>query len=167
VREVVVYGDDLDRDRCRTWPRHSLGHPAEPVGPGGETFGKHHDLQSGTTGKPKGALRRRSDRELVLALLNELDMRFGEEVTSPPGRSTTPGQRLRVLSHTLGGTVVILRKFDAPRMGPPRQPNKVTSSFSAPTQLKRIVALPDDVLHSRPHTDALPDRQTPRRCRTP
>src|SRR5205085_1166562 len=102
---------------------------------------------SGTTGKPKGALRTRSDRELVLALLNELDMRFGEEVhiTTGPLYHSGPNA-FAVLSHTLGGTVVILRKFDAREWVRLVNQHKVTSSFSAPTQLKRIVALPDDVL---------------------
>jgi acyl-CoA synthetase (AMP-forming)/AMP-acid ligase II len=46
----------------------------------------------------------------------------------------------------LGGTVVIMRKFDANEWVRLVTQHKVTSTFSAPTQLKRIVSLPDDVL---------------------
>jgi acyl-CoA synthetase (AMP-forming)/AMP-acid ligase II len=50
------------------------------------------------------------------------------------------------LTHTLGGTIVLLRKFDAERWIDLVREHRVTNTFSAPTQLKRIVSLPDDVL---------------------
>jgi acyl-CoA synthetase (AMP-forming)/AMP-acid ligase II len=50
------------------------------------------------------------------------------------------------LSHMLGGTVVVMRRFDAGEWVRLVREHKVTSTFSAPTQLKRIVSLPDDVL---------------------
>jgi acyl-CoA synthetase (AMP-forming)/AMP-acid ligase II len=43
----------------------------------------------------------------------------------------------------LGGVVVIMRKFDAHEWVRLVTKHKVTSTFSAPTQLKRIVSLPD------------------------
>jgi acyl-CoA synthetase (AMP-forming)/AMP-acid ligase II len=46
----------------------------------------------------------------------------------------------------LGGTVIIMRKFDAREWVRLTREHSVTSTFSAPTQLKRIVSLPDDVL---------------------
>jgi acyl-CoA synthetase (AMP-forming)/AMP-acid ligase II len=52
------------------------------------------------------------------------------------------------LSHMLGGTVVIMRKFDAHEWVRLVTKHKVTSTFSAPTQLKRIVSLPDDEIAS-------------------
>jgi acyl-CoA synthetase (AMP-forming)/AMP-acid ligase II len=50
------------------------------------------------------------------------------------------------LSHTLGAPVVVMRKFDAARWLELVKEHRVTNTFSAPTQLKRIVSLPDDVL---------------------
>jgi acyl-CoA synthetase (AMP-forming)/AMP-acid ligase II len=50
------------------------------------------------------------------------------------------------LSHTLGAPIVVLRKFDAARWIELVKTHRVTNTFSAPTQLKRIVSLPDDVL---------------------
>jgi acyl-CoA synthetase (AMP-forming)/AMP-acid ligase II len=47
------------------------------------------------------------------------------------------------LSHTLGAPIVVLRKFDARRWIDLVREHRVTNTFSAPTQLKRIVSLPD------------------------
>ena len=50
------------------------------------------------------------------------------------------------LTHTLGGTIVLMRHFDAERWIDLVREHGVTNTFTAPTQLKRIVALPDEVL---------------------
>jgi acyl-CoA synthetase (AMP-forming)/AMP-acid ligase II len=50
------------------------------------------------------------------------------------------------LAHTLGAPMVVLRKFDASRWLELVREHRVTNTFSAPTQLKRIVSLPADVL---------------------
>jgi acyl-CoA synthetase (AMP-forming)/AMP-acid ligase II len=101
---------------------------------------------SGTTGKPKGARRTRTDRELVFALLQELRMGFDEiHLTTGPLYHSGPNA-FALLSMTLGGTVVVMRKFDALEWVRLVREHRVTSTFSAPTQLKRIVSLPDDVL---------------------
>ena len=50
------------------------------------------------------------------------------------------------LTHLLGGTVVVMRKFDPEQWVDLVTRHQVTNTFSAPTQLKRIVSLPDDVL---------------------
>jgi acyl-CoA synthetase (AMP-forming)/AMP-acid ligase II len=102
---------------------------------------------SGTTGKPKGALRTSTDSALVMALLQELRLRPGEEVhiTSGPLYHSGP-LAWAVLTHTLGGTIVVLRHFDAERWIDLVREHRVTNTFSAPTQLKRIVSLPDQVL---------------------
>jgi acyl-CoA synthetase (AMP-forming)/AMP-acid ligase II len=102
---------------------------------------------SGTTGKPKGALRTSTDPALVMALLQELRLRPGEEVhiTSGPLYHSGP-LAWAVLTHTLGGTIVVLRHFDAERWIDLVREHRVTNTFSAPTQLKRIVSLPDEVL---------------------
>ena len=146
LREVVVYRGDAGADRG--WGDVlSAGSDDEPVPVGAEAFGATMIYTSGTTGKPKGAMRTRSDRQLVMALIEELDMRLGEEVhlTTGPLYHSGPNA-FAVLSMMLGGTVVVMRKFDAREWVRLVTHHRVTSTFSAPTQLKRIVELPDDVL---------------------
>jgi len=50
------------------------------------------------------------------------------------------------LTHLAGGTIVLMRHFDADRRVDLDREHRVTNTFTAPTQLKRIVARPDDVL---------------------
>ncbi|HEY6699176.1 MAG TPA: AMP-binding protein [Acidimicrobiales bacterium] len=123
------------------------GGDAEPPTEGDATAGATMIYTSGTTGKPKGALRTSTDPALVMALLQELRLRPGEEVhiTSGPLYHSGP-LAWAVLTHTLGGTIVVLRHFDAERWIDLVRQHRVTNTFSAPTQLKRIVSLPDEVL---------------------
>jgi acyl-CoA synthetase (AMP-forming)/AMP-acid ligase II len=51
-----------------------------------------------------------------------------------------------LLTHRLGGTVVLMRRFDAARWVDLVREYRVTNTFTAPTPLKRIVALPPEVL---------------------
>jgi acyl-CoA synthetase (AMP-forming)/AMP-acid ligase II len=50
------------------------------------------------------------------------------------------------MAHTLGAPVIVLRKFDPVRWIALVKEHRVTNSFSAPTQLKRIVSLPPEEL---------------------
>src|SRR6266568_3168989 len=121
------------------------GTDEEPVS-GGEPTGETMIYTSGTTGKPKGAKRGAADQALVFAMVMELRM-AGEEMhlTTGPLYHSGPNA-FAFLSHMLGGTVVIMRKFDAHEWVRLVTKHKVTSTFSAPTQLKRIVSLHDDEL---------------------
>ena len=47
-----------------------------------------------------------------------------------------------LFAHALGGTIVVLRKFDPTAWLRLVKEHRVTDTFTAPTQLKRIVALP-------------------------
>src|SRR5262249_30485544 len=116
------------------------------VEPGSEA-GAAMIYTSGTTGKPKGALRTRTDRELVFALLGELNLLHANAVHLTTGPLYHSGPlAFASLSHTLGAPIIVLRKFDAARWIDLVKEHRVTNTFSAPTQLKRIVSLPDDVL---------------------
>ena len=67
---------------------------------------------SGTTGKPKGAVRTTSDPALVFTLLQELRLKPGEEVHVTTGPLYHSGPLAwAVMTHSLGGTVVLMRKF--------------------------------------------------------
>ena len=120
---------------------------AEPPTGGDDTAGATMIYTSGTTGKPKGALRTSTDPALVMTLLQELRLRPGEEVHITTGPLYHSGPLAWAsLTHTLGGTIVLLRHFDAERWIDLVREHRVTNTFSAPTQLKRIVSLPDEVL---------------------
>ena len=145
VREIVVFRGEPFVG-ARAWDDVlALGsdHDPGPVGDVGSTM----IYTSGTTGKPKGALRTQTDPALVLALLQEIRLVPGQEVHVTTGPLYHSGPLAwAVLAHALGGTVVIMRKFDAAEWVRLVTHHRVTSTFSAPTQLKRIVSLPDDVL---------------------
>ena len=164
VRHVVVFGGPSFEGAparaavgagAMSWDEVLAGAPgsdgrgadAEPPTVGDPTAGATMIYTSGTTGKPKGALRTSTDPALVMALLQELRLRPGEEVhiTSGPLYHSGP-LAWAILTHTLGGSIVLLRHFDAERWIDLVRRHRVTNTFSAPTQLKRIVSLPDEVL---------------------
>jgi acyl-CoA synthetase (AMP-forming)/AMP-acid ligase II len=155
VRHVVVFGGS-PFEGALSWDDLLAGNPgdhgyaadAEPPIVGDQSiFQATMIYTSGTTGKPKGALRTSTDPTLVIALLQELRLRPGEEVhiTSGPLYHSGP-LAWAVLTHTLGGSIVVLRHFDAEGWIDLVRRHRVTNTFSAPTQLKRIVSLPDEVL---------------------
>jgi acyl-CoA synthetase (AMP-forming)/AMP-acid ligase II len=145
VRAVVTYGggappgfeawDDVVRTQPETEPTVDVP-DAGPVG-------AQMLYTSGTTGKPKGALRTTSDPAIVGALLGELGLRPGDEVHITTGPLYHSGPlAFALISHTLGTPVVILRKFDPVAWLRLVREHQVTNTFSAPTQLKRLVSLP-------------------------
>ncbi|MGH9224976.1 MAG: AMP-binding protein [Acidimicrobiales bacterium] len=156
VRHVVVFGGGAAVGAgAMSWDdvlagaagNDGQGADAEPPTVGDATAGATMIYTSGTTGKPKGALRTSTDPALVMALLQELRLRPGEEVhiTSGPLYHSGP-LAWAALTHTLGGSIVVLRHFDAEHWIDLVRHHRVTNTFSAPTQLKRIVSLPDEVL---------------------
>jgi acyl-CoA synthetase (AMP-forming)/AMP-acid ligase II len=116
----------------------------EPAAPNASEAGAQMIYTSGTTGKPKGALRTTTNREVVFALLGELGLQLGNEVHITTGPMYHSGPLAFVsLSHTLGAPIVVLRLFDPVAWLAAVKLHAVTNTFSAPTQLKRVVSLPD------------------------
>jgi len=108
-----------------------------------EVVGAQMLYTSGTTGRPKGALRTRTDPAVVFALLGELGLRFGEEVHLTTGPLYHSGPlAFATIAHSLGGPIVVMRRFDPRAWLRLVREHRVTNTFSAPTQLKRIVSLP-------------------------
>ncbi len=103
---------------------------------------------SGTTGQPKGALRTTSGAvDAVPALMHhigwpEMD-RLWFLTTGPLYHSGPSGFALR--AHSLGGAVVTQHKFDAEDWLRLVDTHDITATFSAPTPIRRICALPDEV----------------------
>jgi acyl-CoA synthetase (AMP-forming)/AMP-acid ligase II len=148
VREVVVYGGPAF-DGAQAWENVvAAGSSDEPdVEVENTALGATMIYTSGTTGKPKGALRTSSDPALVGALIERLRMQPGTEVhiTTGPLYHSGPNA-FAVLTHLLGGRVVLMRRFDAAEWLRLVEAHRCTSTFSAPTQLKRIVSLPEEQL---------------------
>ncbi len=107
------------------------------------TMGGSMVYTAGTTGKPKGALRRTIDPASVvprLAALNCLDPEQVHLVAGPLYHSAPGGFAL--YAHMVGGTVVVMRKFDPEEALRLIEQHRCTTTFMAPTLVKRIVDLP-------------------------
>jgi acyl-CoA synthetase (AMP-forming)/AMP-acid ligase II len=116
--------------------------PADPVqGLGGSMI-----YTGGTTGRPKGALRAASDVQVTLAYMRALDMIHDPQVhlVAGPLYHSAPGS-FALFSAVIGGTVVVMRRFDPERALHLIQTHRVTSTFMAPALVKRIVDLPESV----------------------
>jgi acyl-CoA synthetase (AMP-forming)/AMP-acid ligase II len=101
---------------------------------------------AGTTGKPKGALRRAIDPRDVaprLAALGALDPAHVHLVAGPLYHSAPGGFAL--YAHAVGNTVVLMRKFEPEATLAAIERHRCTSTFMAPILLKRLVDLPADV----------------------
>jgi acyl-CoA synthetase (AMP-forming)/AMP-acid ligase II len=123
------------------------GSEDEPGAPDASAVGAQMLYTSGTTGKPKGALRTTTNAQIVLALLGELGFQMGNEVHITTGPMYHSGPLAFVsLAHSAGSPIVVLRRFDPEAWLNAVKLHEVTNTFSAPTQLKRIVSLPEAVL---------------------
>jgi acyl-CoA synthetase (AMP-forming)/AMP-acid ligase II len=100
---------------------------------------------AGTTGKPKGALRRSVDSASVLPRLEALDVaREHVHLVAGPLYHSAPGA-FAAYAQLFGGTTVVLPKFDPEAALAAIARHRCTSTFMAPTLLKRIVELPEAV----------------------
>jgi acyl-CoA synthetase (AMP-forming)/AMP-acid ligase II len=145
VREVLVFGGRAP-DGCVHWD--DVVTAQEPTPPnvtdaGSGAAGATMIYTSGTTGKPKGAMRTGTDPAAVFALMEALHLLDGPSVHLTTGPLYHSGPlSFALFSHALGGTIVVLRKFDPSAWLRLVKEHRVTDTFSAPTQLKRIVTLP-------------------------
>lgn len=106
---------------------------------------------SGTTGRPKGAVRAvdegaGGDLAAMLAdLLGTLDVRPGDRhlVCCPLYHAAPPAYAHFNLA--VGGSVVIMGRFDPEEALRLIECERITSTFMVPTQLNRIVSLPESV----------------------
>jgi fatty-acyl-CoA synthase/long-chain acyl-CoA synthetase len=100
----------------------------------------------GTTGRPKGAFRAASDPQVTLAYMQALGMIHDAHVhlVAGPLYHSAPGS-FALFTAVVGGTVVVMRRFDPEHALHLIQQHRVTSTFMAPALLKRIVDLPEAV----------------------
>jgi fatty-acyl-CoA synthase/long-chain acyl-CoA synthetase len=101
---------------------------------------------SGTTGKPKGAVRSSAIDPAVAGGLLRLIGYVPDDVylTTGPLYHSGPGG-FAGLAHALGNTVVVQHKFDAEDWLRLVETYKVTTTFTAPTPIRMVCSLPDEV----------------------
>jgi acyl-CoA synthetase (AMP-forming)/AMP-acid ligase II len=142
VTDVLVFDGDGDLERrMDDMPSDS---PPAVVDEG--VVGSTMIYTSGTTGKPKGALRSSSIDPSIAGSLISLIGYVPEDVylTTGPLYHSGPGG-FAAIAHALGNTVVIQHKFDAEDWLRLLQTYRVTTTFTAPTPIRMICSLPDEV----------------------
>jgi len=106
---------------------------------------------SGTTGRPKGIAARTERRPLdapepfTEVMRRVLDVRPGDVYLSPAPLYHAAPLRGCMSVHRLGGTVVVLRRFDAETVLRLVERHGVTHGQFVPTMLLRMLRLPDEV----------------------
>lgn len=104
---------------------------------------------SGTTGKPKGVVRGEPDPALVLGLVTEIGFEPGDVyLTTGPLYHSGPLSFMLIVQ-LMGGTVVVMRDFAPERWLDLVERHRVTTTFSAPTPIRRVVDLPDETIRRR------------------
>ncbi len=143
VRHWVLMGEER-----RPWARSladlvasgSADTPADDpeLGLGGSMI-----YTGGTTGRPKGAYRSASDPNVSLAFMRALGMMHPDHVhlVAGPLYHSAPGS-FAVFVGLLGGTVVVMKRFDPEHALDLIHRHRCTSTFMAPTLVKRILDLP-------------------------
>jgi fatty-acyl-CoA synthase/long-chain acyl-CoA synthetase len=101
---------------------------------------------SGTTGKPKGAVRGAGDPEQMIRMLELIGYQPDDVyITTGPLYHSGPSGFLAIAT-TLGNTSVLQRKFDPEDWLRLVDKYRVSTTFSAPTPIRRICQLPEEVL---------------------
>ena len=143
VRHVILLGAER-----RPWAVHlddllAAGRPDPVEPPGGAGFGASIIYTGGTTGRPKGALRRGMNPQDLMDTLRAMDLLDPNHVhlVAGPMYHSAPGG-LALYAHLVGATVVIMPKFDPEQALAQIARHRCSSTFMAPTLLKRIVDLP-------------------------
>jgi fatty-acyl-CoA synthase/long-chain acyl-CoA synthetase len=99
----------------------------------------------GTTGRPKGAIRGAVDPQVTMRFLKALDLAEPHvHLAAGPLYHSAPGSFANT-TLLFGGKVVIMRKFDAEEALHLIHTHRCTSTFMAPTLVKRMLDLPETV----------------------
>jgi acyl-CoA synthetase (AMP-forming)/AMP-acid ligase II len=146
VQHVLVFDGPAPAGMLSADELMAAASPAEPEIPVTTEAGATMIYTSGTTGKPKGAFRRgNAGAEQAGALIAHIGY-TPDDVYLPTGPlyHSGPGGFMGV-AQALGQTVVLQRKFNAEDWLRIVDKHKVSSTFSAPTPIRMICALPAEV----------------------
>jgi fatty-acyl-CoA synthase/long-chain acyl-CoA synthetase len=142
VKDVFVYDGDGD------FETRLQRYPAEvPKVDDGETMPATMIYTSGTTGKPKGALRTSSslDPGTVTGLISFIGYADDDVyLTTGPLYHAGPAG-FASLAQALGNTVVVQHRFDPEDWLRLVQTYRATTTFTAPTPIKRVCSLPAEI----------------------
>ncbi|PYN18263.1 MAG: acyl-CoA synthetase, partial [Candidatus Rokuibacteriota bacterium] len=144
LRQVITLGDERRPWATALGDLLAANSPAPFEAPDG--LGGSMLYTAGTTGKPKGARRSGSDPKAVLPRLAAMRCVAPDDVhlVAGPLYHSAPGG-FASYAHAVGQTVVVMRKFDAEEALRTIERHRCTTTFMAPTLLKRIVDLPAEV----------------------
>jgi acyl-CoA synthetase (AMP-forming)/AMP-acid ligase II len=145
VRHWITLGRERRAWACPIDALVAAGDPAGVTVDAAAGIGGSMIYTAGTTGKPKGALRRAVDMATLRPRLQAFDLaRPHVHLAAGPLYHSAPGA-FAVHAHVFGGTVVVMPTFDAEDALALIARHRVTSTFMAPILLKRIVDLPAHV----------------------
>jgi long-chain acyl-CoA synthetase len=143
VRHWIFIGEER-----RRWARslNDLLHESSAAPPAAAGGGGSMIYTAGTTGKPKGALRRAIDPASIMQRLRDFELADSSHVhlvAGPLYHSAPAG--FAMYAHFFGCPVVVMPRFEPEAALRAIARFRCTSTFMAPTLLKRIVDLPADV----------------------
>ncbi|MCX7318546.1 MAG: acyl-CoA synthetase [Hyphomicrobiales bacterium] len=148
--EPVFYIVDGARSGFREWNTALAAQPTTPIAD--EIAGYDMLYSSGTTGRPKG-IKRASDNSPIdvpnpfLKLLCSTMCGMTEDsiYLSPAPLYHAAPLRFNMMAITLGGTSVIMEKFDAETFLRLVETHKITQSQLVPTMFVRMLKLPEEI----------------------
>lgn len=146
VQQYLVFDGDVPEGMTDIDALVDAAAATEPQVPEATEPGSTMIYTSGTTGKPKGALRRGNSGAAQSAALMAFIGYVPDDVYIPTGPlyHSGPGGFMGI-AQALGQTVVLQRKFNPEDWLRLVQKYRVTSTFSAPTPIRMICNLPDEV----------------------
>jgi acyl-CoA synthetase (AMP-forming)/AMP-acid ligase II len=146
VEHYLVFDGDTPDGMVAIDPLIDAASKGEPEVPEAVEPGSTMIYTSGTTGKPKGALRRGTGGAAQSAALLAHIGYTPDDVYMPTGPlyHSGPGGFMGI-ALVLGQTVVLQRKFNAEDWLRLVQTYRVTSTFAAPTPIRMVCNLPDEV----------------------
>ncbi len=146
VRHWILVGAER-----RPWARHlddllAAGSPEPVAVEAGAASLSSIIYTGGTTGKPKGALRRSLDVQALLGTLAAMDLTDPNHIhlVAGPMYHSAPGG-FAAYAHLVGATVIVMGKFEPEQALGLTERHRCSSTFMAPTLLQRIVDLPASV----------------------
>ncbi len=145
---LIVDGEG-DGDRILNLDTATKGFPASPIPD--ESLGTAMLYSSGTTGRPKGIVRPLPEQPPVHHLpifdflLKLWQYREGMIYLSPAPLYHSAPQAAVGLTIRMGGTVIIMERFDAEHYLQLVEKYRVTHSQLVPTMFSRLLKLPDEV----------------------